>query len=264
MIKRCIMIMMGCILFLTGCSVPYSKQGVHIINREEKQMPPTNFMPMSVKIVSIGDSLTEGIGDIEGNGGYIPYLKNKIEVNRSINEAEFNNYGVKGNRTDQLLIRLKQEKIKTSIKEADIVIITIGGNDVMQVFKENLMGLNVNMFLDAEKGYSERLTDIMDTIVSYNNETEIFLVGIYNPFIRWFSDLKEMDDIVNSWNNSSFAVSSNYNKTTFVPVDDIFRNHEETLLYTDYFHPNNQGYKLMADRIYDYLGKKGKLYKMLK
>ncbi|MBS4217379.1 GDSL family lipase [Bacillus sp. FJAT-49711] len=255
---------MGCILLLTGCSIPYSKQGVHIINREEKQMPPANFMPVTVNIVSIGDSLTQGIGDIDGKGGYISYLKDKLEENHSIKEVDFNNFGVKGNRTDQLLDRLKQNKIKASIKDADIVIITIGGNDVMQVFKENLMGLHVNMFLNAEKGYSERLTEIIDTIISYNNETDIYLVGIYNPFIRWFSDLKEMDEIVNSWNDASSTVINNYSQTTFVPVDDIFQNKEETLLYTDYFHPNNEGYELIANRIYDYLGKKGKLYKILK
>jgi len=254
----------SCILFLTGCSVHSSKQGINNINREEKQMPPDDFMPLSIKVVSIGDSLTQGIGDVEEKGGYIPYLKNKLENNRSIKEAEFSNFGVKGNRTDQLMKRLGQEKIKNSIREADIVIITIGGNDVMKVFRENIMGLHVRMFLDAEKGYSQRLTDIIDTIISYNNDTDIFLVGIYNPFIRWFSDLKEMDVIVNSWNDSSSSVISKYNQTSFVPVDDIFRNQVESLLYTDYFHPNNEGYKLIADRIYEYLGKKGKLEKQLK
>ncbi|MBS4194425.1 SGNH/GDSL hydrolase family protein [Lederbergia citri] len=263
MIKKYITFFIVSILILSGCSAPYSKQGIHIINREEKQMPPADFMPLKVNIVSIGDSLTQGVGDIEEKGGYVPYLKSKLESNRSIKEANFNNFGVKGNRTDQLLNRLKQEKIKNSIKDANIVIITIGGNDVMEVFKKNLMGLHVKMFLDAEKGYSERLTEIIDTIISYNNDAEIYLVGIYNPFIRWFSDLKEMDDIVNSWNQSSTTVIGKYNQTTFVPVADIFQNQEENLLYTDYFHPNNEGYNLMAARIYDYLGKTGILKNML-
>ncbi|MBS4199433.1 SGNH/GDSL hydrolase family protein [Bacillus sp. FJAT-49732] len=264
MIRKYFSIAIGCILFLTGCSAPYTTQGIHNINREEKQLPPADFMPLSIKIVSIGDSLTQGIGDIEGKGGYIPYLKSKLESNRSIKDAQFSNFGVKGNRTDQLMKRLSQDEIKNSIKDADIVIITIGGNDVMQVFKENIMGLHVKMFLDAEKGYDERLTDIIDKVISYNTDTEIFLVGIYNPFIRWFSDLKEMDEIVKSWNQSSSSVISEYYQTTFVPIDDIFHNQEESLLYTDYFHPNNEGYKLIAERIYDYLGNKGKLEKQLK
>ncbi|MBS4176642.1 SGNH/GDSL hydrolase family protein [Lederbergia citrea] len=261
--KRYISLLFCLLLILGGCSVQYDRQGIRSIHRETKQLPPADFMPKNITIVSAGDSLTQGVGDIQELGGYIPYLKNKMENNKSIGTALFYNFGVKGNRTDQLLARLKQEQIKTAIEEADLVVITIGGNDVMQVFKENIMGLHLNKFAEAETGYSERLTEIIETILLYNNQAEIILLGIYNPFIKWFSDLKEMETVVKRWNHASYNVVSKYENARFVPVDDIFENNEESLLYTDYFHPNNRGYELIAERIYDYLKEEGKLHTFL-
>ncbi|MFK4997808.1 hypothetical protein ACI2OX_11215 [Bacillus sp. N9] len=63
-----------------------------------------------------------------------------------------------------------------------------------------------------------------------------------------------MDEIVKSWNKASETIIAEFNDTSFIPVADIFENNEEELLYEiDLFHPNNRGYDLMAERIYEYL-----------
>ncbi|MGE6299020.1 GDSL family lipase, partial [Pseudalkalibacillus hwajinpoensis] len=46
---------------------------------------------------------------------------------------------------------------------------------------------------------------------------------------------------------------SNYPEVTFVPVADLFLESDENLLYEDAFHPNEDGYHLMGDRIVSYL-----------
>ncbi|MBO0994825.1 SGNH/GDSL hydrolase family protein [Bacillus sp. SD088] len=237
---------------LSGCSTPYKEQKVLKLEHEYKQMPPEDFLPKDLTIVSIGDSLTQGVGDIKELGGYIPYLKEKLEGQKDIRTADFVNFGIKGNRSDQLLERLDQPKVQSSIQNADVVIITIGGNDVMKVFKQNLAHLKVETFLQEEKYYQERLTDIIETVSSYNKQTEIILMGIYNPFMRWFADIKEMDQIISTWNDTSSQVVDQFEHAYFVPVADIFNNYEEDLLYTDYFHPNNKGYELIANRFYTY------------
>ncbi len=251
------------VLILTGCSATYNEQVMNSFTRMEKQTPPADFIPKNVSVASVGDSLTEGVGDLNKQGGYIQYLKELMESRKEIQTANFLNFGVKGNRTDQLLQRLKQEEVKEGIENADLVIITIGGNDVMQVFKENLTGLQINQFLEAEKGYKQRLTEIMQLISTYNSTAEIVLVGIYNPFIKWFADITEVEQIITSWNQTSLNVISEFNHTSFVMVDDIFKNAEEDLLYTDYFHPNNKGYELMANRIYSSMEQRGILQSIL-
>lgn len=251
--KKHIFAMICFMLLLSGCTIHSKELSKNETELRVKQQPPADFIPHDIKIISVGDSLTQGVGSDDRHGGYIPFLKEDIEKHKSINKALFENHGKKGNRTDQLLKRLQQPQVKADLMEADIVIITIGGNDVMQVFRENLLGLKLNKFIAAEEEYQERLDEILTMIRSYNSEAGIILVGIYNPFIKWFSDIKEMDQIVDNWNNVSSRTVAKYDQALFVPVADIFENNEESLLYTDYFHPNTRGYELIAERIYDYL-----------
>lgn len=256
-------ILLVCFLLgLSGCSSSFKENSKNEVGLERKQSPPADFIPRNVQIVALGDSLTQGVGNEheEGEGGYLPFLREELESMKSINQVKFKNFGKKGNRTDQLLKRMKKQEIETSIEDADMVIITIGGNDIMQVFKENMLGLKLKKFITAESGYRDRLNEILSLVRQYNPEAAIVLVGIYNPFMKWFSDIEEMDEIVRNWNEASEEISQQHTKTLFVPVADLFINKEEKLLYKDYFHPNEEGYKLMADRIHFYMTTKA-LYK---
>ncbi|WP_232713405.1 SGNH/GDSL hydrolase family protein [Bacillus xiapuensis] len=208
------------------------------------------WLPKDLRVVSIGDSLTEGVGDSTNSGGYVPYLAKDLEKLKEIRQVEFTNYGVKGNRTDQLLERLQERKVKRAIKQADIVIMTIGGNDIMKVFKENFTDLDVKKFNAERKVFERKLEQIIESIRKNNNEAGIVLVGLYNPFMNVLAGVKEVDEILKDWNASGKSTVEKYNQTCFVAVDDIFRDSDENLLYKDYFHPNDRGYERMAKKIF--------------
>jgi lysophospholipase L1-like esterase len=249
--KRIGFFMLAFVLLLSGCSMEEAAEHVtREVSLWDKDEPNENFIPKNLKIVSIGDSLTQGVGDSTKNGGYVPYLENHLESMEGIKNAQFHNYGIRGNRTDQLLKRLKEAKVKKSIEEADVVMITIGGNDVMKIFRENLSQLSLEVFQEEKRLYQKRLNEIMKTIKSYNSDAGIVLVGLYNPFNTWFSDIDEVNQIIRNWNSSSEQVLSRYDKTLFIKIDDLFIDSGDTLLYEDYFHPNDEGYKLIADRMF--------------
>jgi lysophospholipase L1-like esterase len=252
--KRIAFFVLAFVLLLTGCSL---EEAAEHVTREvtlwDKENPNENFIPKNLKIVSIGDSLTKGVGDSTKSGGYVPYLENHLEGLDGINNAQFHNYGVKGNRTDQLFERLKKDNVKKSIEDADMVMVTIGGNDVMKIFRENLSHLSLEVFQEEKRLYQNRLNDIMKTIKSYNPDAGIVLVGLYNPFNTWFSDVDEVNQIIRNWNSASEQVLSSYDKTLFIKIDDLFIDSGDTLLYEDYFHPNDEGYKLIADRMFTIL-----------
>ncbi|MCM3573762.1 MULTISPECIES: SGNH/GDSL hydrolase family protein [Mesobacillus] len=220
---------------------------------EIKEALPTSFFPKDLHIVAAGDSLTQGVGDSTNTGGYIPYLAEQLEKEKTIKNANFDNFGVRGNRTDQLLKRLKNKDIQSSVKEADLVILTIGGNDLMKVVKENFSSLKLNHFKTEQKLFAKQLQEIFLAIRNQNQEAPIVLVGLYNPFYNWFADVKEMNQIVDEWNGQSLSIVAQDGNAYFVDIHDIFLNNEENLLYTDYFHPNDLGYQLIADRIYEIL-----------
>lgn len=215
---------------------------------------PADFSPRNLLVLSAGDSLTQGVGDSTGKGGYLPYLETMLENDKGIKEVDFYNYGVKGNRTTQLLKRLKSPEIKPVLQKANVIILTIGGNDIMKVVKEHFSDLQVSDFIAEKESYRNHLTQIIQTIVQENPDASIVLVGMYNPFSKWFSDIKEMDDIVSEWNHTGQTVVANYPKAYFVEIGDLFLNTNENLLYKDHFHPNDKGYELIAQRLNETLG----------
>jgi len=210
---------------------------------------PADFFPRTLTVLSAGDSLTQGIGDSTEQGGYLPYLKTMLEQDKGIEAVDFYNFGVKGNRAIQLLKRLKSTEMKSVLQKADMVILTIGGNDIMKVVKDNISNLQLSVFMEEKESYRNHLTHIIDEIVKTNPMTSIVLVGLYNPFSKWFSDTKEMNEIVARWNEASQTVIAQYPQAYFVSIEDVFMNPPENLLYSDNFHPNDKGYELIAERL---------------
>jgi lysophospholipase L1-like esterase len=214
---------------------------------------PVLFFPRDLHIVAAGDSLTQGVGDSTESGGYLPYLINMLEKEKTIRNANADNFGVRGNRADQLLKRLQSKEVQASMGEADLIILTIGGNDLMKVVKENFSSLRVHQFKAGQEEFKKRLEQIFKTIRASNHTAPIILIGLYNPFYTWFADVREMDQIVNEWNQQSNTIVLRDGNAHFVDIHDIFLNSEENLLYTDYFHPNDRGYELIADRVFTIL-----------
>lgn len=204
-----------------------------------------------VNIVAIGDSLTHGVGDASSGGGYVGILERSINQEKQV--ATFENFGVPGNRTDQLLKRLEQKEIQDALEEADLVLVTIGANDIMEVAKRNITNLELEDFVAEQKYYEMRLGEILEKIQSYNPNAEIYLLGIYNPFEKYFGDIAELNMIVDAWNDTSNSITLEMENITFVPIVDLFNESEENIFADDNFHPNYHGYYLIAERVLEYI-----------
>jgi len=211
------------------------------------------FTKEETRIVAVGDSLTQGVGDSTGNGGYVGILNNTInQINHLV---EFGNYGHRGDRTDQLLKRLDDPNVSTAIADADIVLMTIGANDIMQVVKENFTNLNMKEFKEERVHYEARLREIFAKIRKMNPETEIYLVGFYNPYDKYFKDIEELAMIVDEWNSAGKAITEELDHVNYIPTKDLFDDTDEDLFAEDNFHPNDLGYQRMAKRVLEYLTK---------
>ncbi|MGJ9458267.1 SGNH/GDSL hydrolase family protein [Oceanobacillus sp. CF4.6] len=213
------------------------------------------FTNKETHIVAIGDSLTQGVGDETEQNGYVGILDRTINGKKQI--AQIDSFGKRGNRTDHLLMRLEDDEIASSIKDSDIVLITIGANDIMQVAKENFTNLVMEDFVFELDNYEKRLREIFDEIRRLNPDTKIYLLGFYNPFKQYFQDIKELDLIVETWNTTGNNVVSDYENTTFIPTEDLFSatdTEPETALFADdNFHPNYEGYYRIAERVLEYI-----------
>lgn len=210
------------------------------------------FFQRDLSVVSIGDSLTEGVGDDDMDGGYTGVLENSINENEQL--VTIDNLGKRGNRTDQLIERLEEEvEVISGVKKADIILITIGANDIMKVFKDNFTNLKLEKFTSEQIRYEQRLNKILATIEKINPDASTYLIGFYNPFREYFPEIEELEYIVNSWNDIGLDVTTQFENTHYIPMKDIFEDSDVELFADDNFHPNHVGYELMAKRILNYL-----------
>ncbi|RDW20471.1 SGNH/GDSL hydrolase family protein [Oceanobacillus chungangensis] len=205
------------------------------------------------QIVAIGDSLTEGFGDTTKRGGYVGILDRTLNDGRQI--AKFNNFGKRGISSAQLLQQLNKEEVFTAMKDSNIVLITIGANDILQVVRENITDLQIEDFAPKQMEFGKNVIRIIEQIRELNPSSKIYLIGFYNPFERYFSDIKELNMIVESWNNTTRLITERYSNLTFIPTDDLFQERNINLLAEDNFHPNYIGYHRIATRVLAYITK---------
>jgi lysophospholipase L1-like esterase len=211
------------------------------------------FPDHETQIVAVGDSLTEGFGDTSKRGGYVGILDRTLNEERQI--ATINNFGKRGISSTQLLQQLNKEEVFTAIKDSNIILITIGANDLLQVVRENIADLQIEDFAPKQMEFGKNVTRIIEQIQEINSSSRIYLIGFYNPFDRYFSDIKELNMIVDSWNNTTRLISERYSNLTFIPTDDLFQDEEINLLAEDNFHPNYIGYHRIAARVLAYITK---------
>ncbi|WP_339146384.1 MULTISPECIES: SGNH/GDSL hydrolase family protein [unclassified Sutcliffiella] len=220
-----------------------------IINIEEKEEVTEEFFDRSFKLVFFGDSLTQGVGDKSENGGFTSRVQEFYESRPYIENASVTNLGVRGNRTNHLLKRLEDPEVQEALSEADVIFMTVGGNDLMKVIRENFLDLNFSLFDKEQKLYAERLDSVLGEIRKHNDSSRIYIVGLFNPFYQFFQEIEEMNEVVTNWNATTISVLDEYPNTAYVPIQDIFIDPEENLLDDDQFHPNEKGYQLIGNNI---------------
>ncbi|WP_409288616.1 SGNH/GDSL hydrolase family protein [Peribacillus sp. SCS-37] len=198
-----------------------------------------------IRVAAIGDSLTRGIGDESGKG-YIGYLTDEIKE-KTKKKVVVQNLGISGQRSNQLLSQINTKSIKERLSEADYVLITIGGNDLFQG-GQTLADFNQEKIRKIQEKYIQNIKAILSGIRKENPDAVIFLAGLYNPFIE-MDNGKETSAIVRGWNFKTAETAADFKKTVFVPTFDLFELQVNDLLYTDHFHPNTKGYRLIAERV---------------
>lgn len=233
----------------------------------------TEMKKESIHIVAIGDSLTEGVGDTTNSGGYVPLVANLLEETDNYKKITTSNYGKSGDRSDQILARFNENKaMQEDVEGADIVVLTVGGNDIIQTFKQNFLTIAEDSFIAPRETYEENLRMLFTAIKEVNPESELYIFGIYNPYSAYFPEITEMQTILKEWNNQTQEVVNETENATFVSIADLFdqtliqEEKEEPLidgidqkrsevknpyLYEeDLFHPNEAGYELMAETLF--------------
>ena len=232
-------------------------------------------------ITLLGDSITTGYGLSEDEMSYGDYLG-------SYYSSEVDNFAVNGLKTDELLVMLDEYETQNSIQQADLVCISIGGNDFLSVLEQAVsdMGGSISMdngtvslnissdfiskfILDyssalsaATTQASDNIKKIKDKVNEINPDAEIIMQTVYNPFDssdeetgKLLSPLKTFAPLyLSTINNSIKEFSPN-------TADIYLKFYENAYLYTNMddfdIHPNAIGHMLIAEEIIQLIGESG-------
>lgn len=202
-----------------------------------------------VSYLALGDSLTRGIGDEKNKYGYTNRLVEQLEKWPNVKEINLDNRGKRGRRSDQLLALLEKGHYDEALANADLITITIGGNDVMKVVKSDLFDLKKEMFDKELISFQARYLKIFEAIRFRNPNVPIVAIGFYNPFSIIVDEVTPFKPIIHEWNMEIQKLAEADGNACFIPIEDLFDSNADMVYHTDFFHPNSNGYERMTERI---------------
>jgi len=193
--------------------------------------------------VALGDSIAAGTG-----------LKNAEKacygaIIANTNGYEFINHGFPGHRTADLLARLEDERVSADVARADIISVSIGGNDF-------LLGDMYKMMLDAwtHEDYTymdgiiqsacENFSKIISKIKALNQEALLLVQTLYNPEATYKREVYQAgaDKL-----NGCYARYLAEHPGSFILVDaGAAVKPQEKMIAKDHIHPNTKGHVTIA------------------
>lgn len=237
------------------------------------------------EIVYLGDSIAEGILGASPLGLRHEYAYANVLGRR--NDFEYYNHSVSGHLTKDLLALLNNDLgydgargLILHVREADIIHVSILGNDLLQdmsmndVVLEAAQGLYTIIDGIAETAY-ENITGIVARIRELNPDATLIFQNVYNP-------LSEKSTLVDAETRATLAAEHDTYPEDFrqlgagildrlngvldrylaehpgafiiadaqAEFDRIFAEDYERgkdLIYPDYIHPSNEGHAVLAD-----------------
>ena len=232
----------------------------------------------SLNVVGVGDSLTHGVGDATNPGGYVELIKRDLEQSGDYTVTT-SNFGVTGNTAPQVQHRLdSQPKLQKAVKQANVITLTVGGNDLMAVLQKHFFDMTTKDVANGNAQFQKRLLKLVKTLRADNPKAPIYVFGIYNPFYVYFPNLTAMTTSVQQWNAGTKQTLSQVAHAYYVDIDSVLTKGNTSdkskatkqalkdavngdssanpLIFTqDHFHPNNAGYAQMTKQLWQVMAK---------
>lgn len=229
-------------------------------------------------ITLIGDSITEGYGLSENELNYGDYLAEYFDAN-------VDNFAVSGLTTEGQLEKLNEVEIKDSIKNADIICLSIGGNDLIDIIEEafrnngteglfagngNDFNISVEFVQNFIMNYSSafgsasvnagtNIEEITNKLNELNPNAEIIIQTIYIPFESSNEKWNLILNPLKTFSSMFIGDINSFIKNSAPNIADIYlKFSEKPYLYTNIdkydIHPNYLGHMLIAEEIIQTLG----------
>jgi lysophospholipase L1-like esterase len=198
----------------------------------------------ALSLVILGDSVARGTGDLSGKGfsSYLPeYLKSLTP-----REIVVQNAGVDGLQSQGLLDLIAGGALQRTLAEADIILLSIGGNDLRRI-RRNGEVTREETFRVTSSAYQRALQSMLQALRRQNAAALIIVIGLYNPSEQE-ATADDMGFLL-AWNEGTENLIAREKRAIFIPTYDLFKFNGAKLVAPDRLHPNAAGYQAIANRI---------------
>lgn len=233
------------VMNITGADTTQSQEDNTISNEtliDESVLDMNSIDEKTEKVIlTIGDSIGAGVGDERNMGIGERYVTMQDYEVRDVYEVI--NFSVPGAVTNSLREQVISGEIDEAINASDLIIISIGGNDLNRIRNSEASMLMVE-FEEKLRGHLAELAKVLDYIQKNNSDAEIVVLGLYNPYGNESNneDIRLLQD----WNYQTRVAVLELENSHIVPLYDIFDSNLDLLLSIDDFHPSGEGYELIA------------------
>ncbi|KUO70389.1 MAG: GDSL family lipase [Desulfosporosinus sp. BRH_c37] len=198
----------------------------------------------SFKLLILGDSIAKGTGDEKGKG-FSGYLTESFK-NVTSKEIIVNNAGIDGLESLGLLEQLQNKSLDKTISESDIILVSIGGNDIRSILSLNDLAKE-DQFKVRMASYLGNLKQTMKVLRTTNPNSIVIILGLYNPYEKVSS--AEDTKLLNTWNYNTQLLVEQDGKGIFIPTHDLLKFNLGRYIAKDGMHPNSAGYQALSNRI---------------
>jgi lysophospholipase L1-like esterase len=188
-------------------------------------------------VLILGDSVAHGAGD-ETGGGIARALA-------TLTHAHVENLGINGARTANVLHQLQRADVRAAVKRAQLIVVSIGGNDLFGNQIERIRSLAAPRITSVF--IAMRVERVVARIRRENPSAQIVLLGLYNPY-RQTNIGAFLDQQIARWDGRIIARFARWHSLNVVRIADLIDT-RAAISPIDRFHPSAAGYRAIAERI---------------
>jgi lysophospholipase L1-like esterase len=198
----------------------------------------------SMDILVLGDSIGSGAGD-EGGKDIGRRYGELIDDNDKVKVI---NLSISGSKSKDLMEQVNDANYDEIIKNSDMIIIAIGGNDLKEILDSSALDLFVD-YDNILSSFLSNLESIIGVLKEKNSTSQIVYIGLYNPYGETLS--QEKLDLLINWNYETQRLIDTDEQMVYIPTYDLFKYNLQSYLSIDEFHPSAMGYEAVAKRLYN-------------
>lgn len=204
-----------------------------------------DFKSSQIDFLALGDSIIRGVG-AEENQNLVYQFSTKLE-NQTRKKIVFQNEGINGITSAELLTYVQEGRFDEEIKKANIVTINVGGNDVLQMAKGQNFQNVFQSFNQLQSSFSKNLSGIADRIKQLNPNATIVFLELYNPLSPENDMYSLADKLLPKWNLKIYQVAGHYQSSIVIETTKVINGNHLQNLSADGVHPNSSGYTAISE-----------------